>query len=112
MEEVVNEKIKNLKEDLDKNVLIQQSQLLELKNYKNELYRVVKEIEYLEHKFNNDIITLNNNYEKYFKQLTNNPGLRFWFYRNTYIREIGVLKRTIQNLEEYSRRFRNSFKTR
>lgn len=102
----------SLNKRLDKAVEFDNAKIAELDSYKKKLQDAISEIEYTQNLYKQNIANNESTYNKQMKRIENGdcPG---WYYIEGIhnFKQTGVLKRVIQNLEEYSRRFRNSFKT-
>lgn len=92
-------------------VVSDQSKIEKLENYKQKLKEVISEIEYIQGLYSDNIVSNNKKFEKYKIECEEDENFKyFWIGPLNIPRQTGLLKRLIQNIEEYSRRFRGSFK--
>lgn len=103
---------KSLNERLDKAVMFDNAKIAELDSYKKKLQDVISEIEYTQNLYKQNIAKNESSYNKHMKRIENGDSFGWYYIEGMHsFKQTGLLKRVIQNLEEYSRRFRNSFKT-
>lgn len=103
---------KSLNERLDKAVMFDNAKIAELDSYKKKLQDVISEIEYTQNLYKQNIAKNESSYNEHMKRIENGDSFGWYFIEGMHnFKQTGFLKRVIQNLEEYSRRFRNSFKT-
>lgn len=102
----------SLNKRLDKAVMFDNAKIAELDSYKKRLQDAISEIEYTQNLYKQNIANNESSYNEQMKRIENGDcSGRYYIEGMHNFKQTGVLKRVIQNLEEYSRRFRNSFKT-
>ena len=102
----------SLTKHLDKAVAFDNAKIAELESYKRKLQDVLSEIEYTQNLYKQNIANNESSYNEHMKRIENGNWSGWYYMEGMHnFKQTGVLKRAIQNLEEYSRRFRNSFKT-
>lgn len=105
------EKLERVNNEYDEIFNRYNSKKEELKKFKNKLIDLINEIDLLDQEYDKIIksnYAIKTRYESTIRMGNELGGI--WYDRKYQSRQLSLVKRITQNIEEYSRRFRNTFK--